>query len=61
MSKLSRLIFRVTDQSDLAFVVCVFAMLLAGYLLHGCITSTQLCLDCPYGEVSLNRTMDTSK
>ena len=61
MSKLSRLIFRVTDQSDLAFVLCVFLLLLMGYLLHGCVTSTQLCLDCPYGEVSLNRTMDTGK
>ena len=61
MSRLTRFIFRLTDQSDLAFVACVFLILLMGYLLHGCVTTTQLCLDCPYGEVSLNRTMDTSK
>lgn len=61
MSKFSRMIFRLTDQSDLAFVVCVFLLLSFGYLLHGCITSTQLCLDCPYGELSLNRTVDTGK
>ena len=38
MSRLTRFIFRLTDQSDLAFVACVFLLLLMGYLLHGCST-----------------------
>lgn len=41
------------------FAVAVF--LLVTLFTSGCVTSTQVCLECPYGGLALNRTMDTSK
>jgi hypothetical protein len=31
------------------------------FLASGCVTTTELCLECPYGTIELNRTMDTGK
>ena len=38
-----------------------FILAFAVVAVSACVTSTQLCLDCPYGELALNRTMDTTK
>ena len=42
-----------------AKIFFIVALMIVAF--SACVTSTQLCLDCPYGELALNRTMDTTK
>ena len=42
-------------------LVRLFLVLMAALIIAACVTTTQLCVECPYGDLALNRTMDTGK